>query len=172
MMHLKPFLRCLLFLTPAICLSNSLKAAEEASPEAVSAPVLEYVFEAHVLIDSTVEVGTTARGKQRYIPIRGGHFEGAGMKGEVLPGGADWQTERYDGVTELDALYSIRCDDGTVIIVHNQGIIADGGRYLRTTPVFSAPEGKYTWLNSKQFVGTVSGSNEPNTVIIRFYMVR
>ena len=38
------------------------------------------------------------------------------LDGLVLAGGADWQTSRPDGVTEVDALYSMKCDDGTVII--------------------------------------------------------
>jgi hypothetical protein len=40
----------------------------------------------------------------------------------VIPGGADWQVVRDDGVGELVARYSIRTGDGTEITVVNRGI--------------------------------------------------
>lgn len=97
----------------------------------------EFVYEAVVEIAAPVEVGPTPQGTRRYIPITGGSFEGPKILHRILPGGADWQTSRPIGATELDALYSIRADDGTVIIVRNTGIAA--GSYLRTAPRFVAP---------------------------------
>ncbi|MDQ8205027.1 DUF3237 family protein [Pelagicoccus sp. SDUM812003] len=132
----------------------------------------EFVYEAHVTIGEIVEVGETSKSIRRYIPITGGRFEGPRLKGTVLPGGADWQTERTDGGIELDALYSMRCDDGTVIIVRNQGIISPGGSYLKTTPTFTVPDGPHDWLDDFLYFGTVSGSEEPDTVVIRVYRVK
>jgi len=141
----------------------------------ISAPVpplqTEFVYEAVVTIDSAIDVGATPQGHRRYIPITGGTFEGPKLRGVVLPGGADWQTDRADGVTEADALYSIRCDDGTVVIVHNRGVIAGKGVYMRTAPRFEAPAGAHAWLNESQFVGSVVGGPRPGTVIIRVFRV-
>lgn len=132
----------------------------------------EFVYEAIVEIGAPVEVGPTATGVRRYIPITGGTFSGKNLRGVVLPGGADWQTERSDGVTEVDALYSMRCDDGTVIIVRNVGVIADGGRYLRTSPSFQVPEGPHAWLAKSQFLGSIAGGPRPGTVAIRVFRVQ
>lgn len=130
----------------------------------------EFVYEAIVSIDAPVEVGETTAGSRRYIPITGGTFAGPELRGEILPGGADWQLGRPDGVTEVDALYSMRCDDGTVIIVHNVGVIGPGG-YMRTAPRFQAPNGPHAWLNRSQFVGSVAGGPRPGTVVIRVFRV-
>jgi len=140
-------------------------------PAAVAPLQTEFVYEAVVEIGQAVDVGATPHGHRHYIPITGGAFEGPRIRGSVLPGGADWQTDRPDGVTEADALYSIRCDDGTVIVVHNQGVIVDGGAYMRTAPRFEAPAGPHAWLNRAQFVGSVAGGPRPGTVIIRVFCV-
>ncbi len=146
--------------------------AGRAGPAEAVAPLqTEFVYEAVVSIDQPVEVGETPHGQRRYIPITGGTFEGAKIRGTVLPGGADWQTSRPDGVTEADALYSIRTDDGTVIIVHNQGVIAAGGAYMRTALRFDAPAGPHAWLNQSQFVSAIAGGPRPGTVIIRVFRV-
>lgn len=131
----------------------------------------EFVYEAIVTIDAPVDVGAAPLGHRRYIPITGGTFTGPRISGVVLAGGADWQTDRSDGVTEVDALYSIRCDDGTVVIVHNVGVITNGGAYMRTAPRFEAPKGPHDWLNQAQFVGSVSGGPRPGTVVIRVFRV-
>jgi hypothetical protein len=135
-----------------------------------SVPPLQtvFVYEAIVSIDAAVNVGPTPHGGRRYIPITGGTFAGPKMRGVILPGGADWQTDRPDGVTDADALYSIRCDDGTVIIVHNQGVIAGGG-YMRTALRFEAPAGPHAWLNQFQFVSSIAGGPRPGTVFIRVF---
>jgi hypothetical protein len=148
----------------------SAPARAEITP-AVAPLQTEFVYEAVVEIAAPVAVGATPHGQRRYIPIIGGTFAGPLLHGTVLPGGADWQTDRPDGVTEADALYSIRCDDGTVIVVRNQGVIVDGGAYMRTAPWFDAPAGPYAWLNRAQFVGSVAGGPRPETVIIRVFRV-
>lgn len=131
----------------------------------------EFVYEAVVEIGPFVEIGESPHGHRRSIPITGGTFAGPRIKGTILPGGADWQTDRPDHVTEADALYSIRCDDGTVIIVHNQGVIAQGGAYMRTAIRFDAPAGPHAWLNESQFISAIAGGPRPGTVFIRVFRV-
>jgi len=144
---------------------------EKQSPASVPPLQTEFVYEAVVTIDAPVDVGATPLGRRRYIPITGGTFLGPRLRGAILPGGADWQTDRSDGVTEADALYSIRTDDGVVIIVRNQGVIAAGGAYMRTALRFTAPIGPYEWLNQSQFVSSIAGGPRPGTVIIRVFRV-
>ena len=168
-MHLRRF-TFLAAVGALLCGEVTLHAASEDAP-APTPLQTEFVYEAIVEISAPIEVGNTPQGKRRYIPITGGTFRGEKLRGVVLSGGADWQTERKDGATEVDALYSIRCDDGTVIIVHNSGIISDGGKYLRTAPRFVAPDGPHSWLTRSQFVGSVVGGPRPNTVAIRVFRV-
>jgi hypothetical protein len=164
-MHFR-FIRALALVAVAVLFSTHSRAENPVTPAPLQT---EFVYEAVVEIGAAVEVGSTPLGARRYIPITGGTFEGTRLRGTVLPGGADWQTTRSDGATELNALYSMRCDDGTVIIVRNTGIAA--GSYLRTTPRFEAPAGAHAWLNTTQFVGCVAGGPRPGTVVIRVFRV-
>ncbi len=147
----------------------------------VEAPRTELVLEAYVKIAPAVEIGKSDAGTRRFIPITGGRFVGEGIKGEVMAGGADWQLVRPDGVLEVNALYSIRTDDGVTIEVDNRGIIVPGrpaapGRpaeqaYVRTTPKFHAPQGKYDWLNRNVFVGGIAPGAGGGAVVIRVFKV-
>ena len=140
----------------------------------VAAPGTELIMEVYVTISAAVTVGPSEHGIRRYIPITGGRFAGAGVRGEVLAGGADWQLGRADNIVEVNAIFSIRSDDGAVIEVENQGIIApaNGGiGYARTSPRFHAPQGKYEWLNKTLFVGTIAPAAESGAVIIRIFKV-
>jgi hypothetical protein len=137
--------------------------------EPIPAPALRLVLQAHVTVAPAVEVGDSDYGKRRFIPITGGSFTGDGIKGDVMAGGADWQIDRPDGVRELEAIYSLRTDDGAVIIVHNKGLSVPDPRYLMTTPAFHAPAGKYEWLNRRIFVGRVTPVPGGGAVIISVF---
>jgi hypothetical protein len=141
-------------------------------------PHLEFVFEEIVKLAPATEMGVTAKGKRRIIPITGGHFEGPGIKGEVLPGGWDWQLDRADGCTDVEADYFLKTDDGVVINVVNIGEICMGKEgaapTVRTHPRFEPPLGKYEWLGQQAFVGTLALAppSEGVAVLIRFYRVK
>ena len=78
----------------------------------------------------------------------------------MLPGGADRQLLRPDGVKQLHAVYEMQTDDGHVLTVHNQVVIdeaAPDGRYARSTVRVTAPAGPHEWLNRRVFVGTLQG---------------
>lgn len=137
--------------------------------EPVPTPGLRLVLQARVTVDPPVDVGVSDHGKRRFIPITGGTFTGEGIKGEVMAGGADWQIDRPDGVREIEALYSLRTDDGAVIIVHNKGLSVPDPRYLMTTPAFHAPAGKYEWLNRRIFVGRITPVPGGGAVIISVF---
>lgn len=145
----------------------------EANPS--DAPVVdkEPVLQLYVTLSDKVELGESDDGARYIVPITGGFFVGKAIAGEVMAGGADWQVVRADGVKTITALYSIRTDDGQVIVVDNRGITwADGDEsYKRTIPKFHAPQGKYDWLNKSLFTGTITSIRSPRAVIIRVYKV-
>jgi len=151
-------------------------AAPAAAQESLPAP--ELAFEEVVTLAPAVVVGETPRGKRQYIPITGGSFSGPGISGTIVPGGWDWQLVRGDGCTELVADYFLETDDGVLINVVNSGTICppqDGVPVpVRTHPVFEAPIGKYDWLNTGTFVGTLGMAEgvEGPAVKIRFYRVK
>ena len=95
------------------------------------------------------------------VPITGGTVSGERLSGEVMTGGADWAVMHDDGLFVINARYSIRATDGTIIQVFNEGrnrIDRDRTGMLPvmlTTPRFVAPEGPHAWLNESVFVGTL-----------------
>lgn len=131
------------------------------SSEQVAAPELEYVMQLKVTLGETYTAGTTQHGDRVVIPITGGTFEGPKLKGTIINGGADYQLgNKQLGRTELEAIYSIKTDDGVYIHVRNRGIIcmgqeADGkpAFYFRAAPQFETDvNSKYAWLNNSLFL--------------------
>src|SRR6185437_3633565 len=117
-----------------------------------TAPCLEFVMEAHVIVGAALDVGCAPAGERRIVPITGGAFEGPGLRGRVLPGGADWQMIRPDHTAELDARYTLETESGGLIYVRNRAIrhgspealrkmregalVEKSEYYFRSTPVF------------------------------------
>jgi hypothetical protein len=87
--------------------------------DAESPPTLEFVFAAHVTVDRPLDLGDVGKGGRRIVPITGGEFSGPQLRGKVVPGGADWQIVRHDGVAELEARYTLQTDDDALIYVRN-----------------------------------------------------
>ena len=140
-------------------------------------PELEFVLEELVLLEEGWDFGQTPLGGRYLIPIVGGTFEGPGLRGEVLPGGWDWQIVRDDGCRMLTADYFIRTDDGVPLHIVNKGTICppdgDGPRRpFVTHPVIEAPNGKYEWLNKAMFLGTVSPETVDGTPAVRIRIYR
>jgi hypothetical protein len=150
-------------------------SADQAPP--IDSPTLEHVMTVRANIDALVSMGKTPTGERRVVPITGGTFEGAGLKGTIMPGGEDWQLVRGDGVTELDARYWLLTDDGVIVRVSNQVLAVppqgEGKRYARSSVRFEAPLGKYEWLNKAVFVGTITAdpTQRPPVVVLRFFRV-
>lgn len=159
-------------------------------PENLSRPRLEFAFEARVDVAEPVVIGPTPRGERRMIPILGGDFDGPGsrgtpLRGRVLPGGADWQLLRPDGVSELHAIYLLETDSGARIQVVNRGLrhgpadvmerlragqpVDSSLYYFRAAPEFETAAAELDWMNRSLFVAT--GERRPNRVIIRFWVL-
>jgi hypothetical protein len=116
-------------------------------------------------------LGKTPYGNRRIVQITGGSFDGAKMKGELLPVGADVALIREDGVFEpqVDAL--LQTDDGVLIhmfyhgrfhasesvmkrlIDRDPGISRDDF-YLWNAVFFETSAEPYLWLNKILAVST------------------
>jgi hypothetical protein len=146
---------------------------------------LRHLCDLEVTLAPPLELGHAARGRRRVIPITGGRVSGPRLQGEVLPGGADWQTIFPDGTAELEARYTLRLADGALIDVINQGFrhgppavldaLARGEQvdpqryYMRTTPRFETGDPRHAWLNRTILVGT--GARLPDAVQLSFFEV-
>lgn len=142
-------------------------------------PRTEFVYEAVCDLAPTMMLGDSPLGERRMVPITGGSFEGPRIRGTVLPGGADRQLVRRDGVRQLDALYELRAEDGAVITVRNRVLVDDpqdgkagGPRYAFSTLEITAPEGPHAWLNRGVYVGTLDSLRPARAAVcIRVYKV-
>ena len=137
-------------------------------------PRLELVMTLHVELAPPLEIGDIGPGIRRVIPITGGTFEGVNIRGQVLPGGADWNLARHDGTSELWARYTLRTDDEVLIGILNTGVAvpeADGSVSIRTVPQFEVAGERYAWLRRGVFVGTLTPVETGNAVQLQFFRV-
>ncbi|MFF4024027.1 MULTISPECIES: DUF3237 domain-containing protein [Nocardia] len=88
---------------------------------APAVPGLEAAFQVEARLGPPEDHGTTRAGHRRVVPIIGGRVSGL-FDADILPGGADWQLIRPDGVIEIDTRYSARTADGTHIYLRTSGI--------------------------------------------------
>jgi len=148
-------------------------------------PTLTYAMTLRVAVGNPTEFGEVPRGRRRVIPILGGTFEGANISGTVVPGGADWQIVRADGLTELDTRYTLQTDNGSLVYIQNAGIrhappeitrkLLAGERvdpsqvYFKTVPTFETSAPELQWLTRAIFIGV--GERQPSDVIIHVWKV-
>ena len=135
-------------------------------------PKLEFVFEAIVVGEGLQKLGQGPLGERRMIPIAGGTFIGPRLQGVVLPGSADRQLLRKDGVQKLNALFELRTLDGAVITVNDHVIMdfSDSAKpYVFSSIEIVAPDGPYGWLNKQVFVGTLDNVQGQAAVRVRVY---
>jgi len=147
---------------------------------------LQPLFRAEITLAPPQELGEAPLGRRRIIPITGGRFRGERLAGRVLPGGADWQIVRADGVAQLEARYTLETDDGALVYVHNVGLrhgppevlarIAAGEAvdpslyYMRATPSFETGAERYRWLN--RLVCVATGARRKDAVELDVYEVK
>ena len=149
-------------------------------------PALEFEFRMRVQIGEPLDQGTWDGQRRRVMPIAGGTFEGPRFSGSILPGGADWQSVRVsDGVARIDARYTLRHDDGTLVMMVDRGVrrgppevmarlaagevIEPSLYYFRTTPRFEVQDGAHRWLADHVFVGR--GQRRPDAVELEIFRV-
>ena len=145
----------------------------------------EPIFRVHAELADILPLGHTPYGERRIINILGGRVDGARLNGRILPGGADWQIIRQDGVAHLEARYTIETADGARILVASDGlrhgppdVMARLGRgetvdpglyYFRTCLRFETAHPAAAWLNRILALG--HGTREARAVILDVYEV-
>jgi hypothetical protein len=124
-------------------------------------PQARLLWRAAVEIGERQGLGQSPHGERFIVPIQGGVFRGgpdhADLHGRVLPGGADRQLLRPDGLRELDALYEMQVHDGAVLTIRNRVLVDDTcqPRYARSVVQVRAPNGAWSWLNRRCLIGTL-----------------
>jgi len=83
---------------------------------------LTEVMRIDVAVQAPRSTGVTPLGETRVIAFDGGTFEGAELRGRLLPGGTDWQHVRTDGVLEIRAHYMLETKEGETIEVISEGL--------------------------------------------------
>lgn len=141
----------------------------------------ELVMELSVDIQPPQIVGQTHQGYTKVIPITGGTFRGQLLEGDILPGGADWNTvmaptpDDPGGIRRVFAKYTIRTRDGHHICVENEGFKSmDPQKATRavTVPRFQTAAAGYDWLNYGVYVGTLEPRSDGSGVSLRFYRMK
>jgi hypothetical protein len=144
-----------------------------------------YVFSLVIQIGAPIVAGDFGHGVRRIVPILGGDVRGEGISGTIFPCGADFQTIRPNGLTELEAKYAFEMDDGAIVYIENIGIrfgpkelldrIAKGESvdpaliYFRSVPKFETGAEEYRWLMENLFIGV--GARHPDRVVIDVHQV-
>ena len=145
-----------------------------------ASPELEFALQLKVTLGQAFSIENTQHGRRTVIPITGGTFEGPGIKGTIVNGGADYQLANAQGRTEVEAIYCIKTDDGVYIHVRNRGIIANTNGangtpsfYFRCAPQFEAPaDSKYGWLNNALFLCAPSFSQGFSGIVLNVWKVK
>jgi hypothetical protein len=143
------------------------------------------IFTIHAELEAIMNLGRTPYGERRVIGILGGSVKGAKLNGRILPGGADWQIVRNDGVADIQARYTIETDAGARILVSSEGLrhgppavmerLARGDSvdpaqyYFRTAMRFETADPAVDWLN--RILALARGQREARSVRLDVYEV-
>jgi len=127
------------------------------------APQFEFLMKIAADVGELQTMGGGPLGERRVVSIDGGSFEGPQLRGTIVPGGADWQIVRVDGVLDIDARYALRTEQGALVRVVSQGyrhgppeVLAALGRgedvpveryFFRTVMRFETGAPELLWLN-------------------------
>jgi len=161
--------------------------ANDRRAHAVPAPQFKFAFNISLTLGEVQWLRPTNQGSTRgAVYVTGGKVEGPDIRGVVVPqSGADWPLQRPDGVLDFDARYLLRTDDGVVIYMQNRGYrwgkpevmaalsrrenVDPSAYYMRTTPRFEVPDGRYAWMSRHVFVGVAEKTPQGNS--INYFMI-
>jgi hypothetical protein len=162
-----------------------LTTISDATSGSIPAPGLSFVAEIRVDVGTPITIGETGAGLRRVVPILGGTIEGPRLTGRIVPGGADFQVLRPDGVMELEAKYVIEAASGALIYVVNRGLRHGSAEaieklmrgeivdpkliYFRATPSFETGSAEFKWMMRSLFV--CAGTRLPMQVLLRVYEI-
>jgi hypothetical protein len=129
---------------------------------------LQYLFSYNFKVQfPTIVVDSTPEGARATIALLGGEVDGPRLRGEVLPGGADWPLIRTDGVLVVDVRLMLRTHDNALINMVYSGLLDAGPQgydkfvtgdlaphaTVRTAHRFHTGHPDYQWLNRLQCFG-------------------
>jgi muconolactone delta-isomerase len=166
------------------CVPRDRQAAATSSP--IPEPRLAQVYRLEATLGPPLELGETAQGHRRIVPLTGGTFSGSEMSGRLLPGAsADWQTVLPDGTALGDIRYVLKTDGGDLLDVRSRSIrhgspevLARLGRgedvdpneyTFRTSTEIETAAPDLDWLNKGVFI-SVAGRQAAG-VIYETYLV-
>jgi muconolactone delta-isomerase len=150
-------------------------------------PRLTPIYRLEATVGEPVEIGDTAQGRRRIVPLTAGTFTGPTIEGQLLPGAsADWQTVLPDGTALGDIRYTLQTDNGDVLCVQSRGIRhgsaevlarlargedVDASEYtFRTSTHIESAAAELDWLNKGVFVSV--GGRQPSGVVYETYLVQ
>jgi muconolactone delta-isomerase len=149
-------------------------------------PRLTQVYRLEAAVGQPLELGDTAQGHRRIVPLTAGSFTGPAISGRLLPGAsADWQVVLSDGTALGDLRYTLQSDRGELLYVRSWGIRhgsaevlarlgrgeeVDASEYtFRTSTRIETAAPELDWLNKGVFVSV--GSRQAGRVIYETYLV-
>jgi muconolactone delta-isomerase len=149
-------------------------------------PRLTRVFRLEATLGEPLDLGGTAHGERRIVPLTGGRFAGPELNGTLLPGAsADWTIVLQDGTVLGDIRYTLQTDDGELLYVQSRGVrhgsaetLARLGRgedvdpreyTFRTATQIETASARLDWLNKGVFIGV--GGRGPGVVTYDTYLV-
>lgn len=154
-------------------------------------PKMEFVFEIDLNFTRTHNINNMPTGAGRgAVYLDSGTVSGPYLNGIALPdSGGDWALFRPDDVLSFDARYMLQADDGTLILLRNNGYlwgrspevmakirawifengpeVPESDYYLRANPTFEVERGKYDWLMRHVIIGV--GRRKESGNILRYY---
>jgi hypothetical protein len=152
------------------------------------APQFEFAFTVRITLSKAYWIRPSSMGQERAaVYAAEGDFDGPNIRGRVVPmSGGDFPLVRPNGVIDFDARYLLETDDGAIIYLQNRGyrwartpeIAARMSRnepadpseyYMRVSPKFDVPEGKYDWMAKHIFVGVAE--KLPGANAIHYFML-
>jgi muconolactone delta-isomerase len=149
-------------------------------------PRLTQVYRLEAALGQPLELGDTAQGHRRIVPLTAGSFTGPAISGTLLAGvSADWQVVLPDGTALGDVRYVLQTDRGDLLYVQSRGIRhgtaevlarlgrgedVDASEYtFRTATQIETAAPDLDWLNKGVFI-SVAG-RQAARVIYETYLV-
>jgi Protein of unknown function (DUF3237) len=135
-------------------------------------------------------LGAMAMGERRVVAITGGSVLPSTthkLAGTILPGGADWQWVRNDGITEISAHYVMETFDGDRIEINSNGYrhgpaevikrlaageqVAASEYYFRTSVTFRTASNRPEIARLNGLLGIAVGERRARLVVLSVYGV-
>lgn len=147
---------------------------------------LEFALELRMRLGERIHIPVAEGQVRGAVLVEGGTVHGKGLQGIVVRGsGGDFPLVRHDDGARFESQYLLKTDDGQYILKRSTGVrhaapgvlarllageeVDPHAYYMRMTPRFEAPSGKYDWLNRTLFVGV--GRRGTHGSIFRFWKV-